>query len=351
MERPPLHPWFDVADTAPLIDLKRPDGRSKPPSRMAGRTAVLHCLDGGGDSGGDPDATALALQARRTVFAEAGADLYLVRRSTPVQNLALVKKHDLDIEVLSDEPGALAHNVELKGPGTVVIDRGTRIAAVLPSAGAALEDHLDQVLARARALADPGFREGAGTQAPVILVPRVLSPDWCRWLRHIHDHEGNQPSGFMQNVKGESLLLQDAEVKVRRDHVIATRSQLEKAIEHIFARRLIPEIQKATHCPIQRHEEFKIVRYMAEEGGHFRAHRDNTTQATQTRRFAVTLNLNAGGSDPGADYDGGHLVFPEFGDIGYRPGPGDAVVFSCSLLHEARPVTRGERYVLLAFLH
>jgi heme-degrading monooxygenase HmoA len=27
------------------------------------------------------------------------------------------------------------------------------------------------------------------------------------------------------------------------------------------------------------------------------------------------------------------------------------VVFSCSLLHEAAPVTKGRRYVLLTFLH
>ena len=30
---------------------------------------------------------------------------------------------------------------------------------------------------------------------------------------------------------------------------------------------------------------------------------------------------------------------------------GAGVVFSCSLLHEATPVTSGTRYVLLTFLH
>ncbi|HEX3065321.1 MAG TPA: 2OG-Fe(II) oxygenase, partial [Dongiaceae bacterium] len=45
------------------------------------------------------------------------------------------------------------------------------------------------------------------------------------------------------------------------------------------------------------------------------------------------------------------LVFPEFGVLTYRPPTGDAVVFSCSLLHEALPVTRGRRYAFLPFLY
>jgi predicted 2-oxoglutarate/Fe(II)-dependent dioxygenase YbiX len=44
------------------------------------------------------------------------------------------------------------------------------------------------------------------------------------------------------------------------------------------------------------------------------------------------------------------LRFPEYGAYLYRPGAGGAVVFSGSHLHEALPVTRGKRYVLLSFL-
>ena len=47
--------------------------------------------------------------------------------------------------------------------------------------------------------------------------------------------------------------------------------------------------------------------------------------------------------------DGGDLRFPEFGSRTYRPPTGGAVVFSCSLLHEATPVTRGRRYAFLPF--
>ncbi len=61
-------------------------------------------------------------------------------------------------------------------------------------------------------------------------------------------------------------------------------------------------------------------------------------------RFAVSLNLNA-------DYDGGELMFPEYGAARFRPPTGGACVFSCSLLHEAAPVTRGERFVYVPFLY
>ncbi len=45
------------------------------------------------------------------------------------------------------------------------------------------------------------------------------------------------------------------------------------------------------------------------------------------------------------------LRFPEFGGQTYTAPAGGAVVFSCSLLHEATPVTQGVRYAYLPFLY
>ena len=59
----------------------------------------------------------------------------------------------------------------------------------------------------------------------------------------------------------------------------------------------------------------------------------------------MTLNLNA------EDYDGGELCFPEFDNATYKPATGEAVIFSCDLLHEATDVTEGQRYVLLSFMY
>jgi predicted 2-oxoglutarate/Fe(II)-dependent dioxygenase YbiX len=91
-------------------------------------------------------------------------------------------------------------------------------------------------------------------------------------------------------------------------------------------------------------ERYIVSCYSAEEQGHFRAHRDNTTRGTAHRRFAVSINLNE-------DFDGGLIVFPEYGLRGYKPPLGGAVVFSCSLLHAVSTVTRGRRYAFLPFLY
>jgi predicted 2-oxoglutarate/Fe(II)-dependent dioxygenase YbiX len=108
---------------------------------------------------------------------------------------------------------------------------------------------------------------------------------------------------------------------------------------------LIPEIHKAFQFRANRMERYIVACYEADTGGHFRAHRDNTTKGTAHRRFAVSLILNTG------EFEGGNLRFPEFGPHLYSAPAGGAVVFSCSLLHEATTVTSGKRYVFLPFLY
>jgi predicted 2-oxoglutarate/Fe(II)-dependent dioxygenase YbiX len=104
-------------------------------------------------------------------------------------------------------------------------------------------------------------------------------------------------------------------------------------------------VKRAYQFEATRIERWLVACYDGGTGGHFRAHRDNTTKGTAHRKFACTINLNAD------DYDGGDLRFPEFGPRTYRAPTGGAVIFSCSLLHEARPVTRGRRYAFLPFFY
>ena len=108
--------------------------------------------------------------------------------------------------------------------------------------------------------------------------------------------------------------------------------------------RVLPEMAKAFHAAPTQLDRILVARY-DDTGGFFRRHRDNSSAHLAYREFALSLNLNTG------DYAGGELVFPEFGDRRHAPPAGGAVVFSASLLHEALPVTRGKRYVLLSFLH
>ncbi|MYF72622.1 MAG: 2OG-Fe(II) oxygenase, partial [Gemmatimonadetes bacterium] len=179
-------------------------------------------------------------------------------------------------------------------------------------------------------------------QAPVLLIPNVLTPDICQALINVWATQGNIETGVESSRSGIRRDVIDYENKKRRDHEV-TDARLLRLLTSTVGRRVMPEVQRAFHYRATRFEGFKIACYDSESGGFFRAHRDNLSPSTAHRRFALTLNLND-------DYTGGYLVFPEFGPHRYRPPAGDAIAFSSSFLHEVQPVTQGRRFTLLSFL-
>lgn len=181
-------------------------------------------------------------------------------------------------------------------------------------------------------------------QAPVLVLPYVFEPALCKALMEYYDARGGEESGFMLDDDGRTVKALDPEHKRRRDCVIED-PRLKHACMVRVRDRLLPEVQKAFQFRATRMERYIVGCYDAAEGGHFRAHRDNTTLGTAHRRFAVSVFLNSGG------YQGGQLRFPEYGNALYSVPAGGAVVFSCGLLHEAMPVTQGKRYVFLPFLY
>ena len=177
----------------------------------------------------------------------------------------------------------------------------------------------------------------------MLTVPNVLSPADCRALIARWHKEGHEAGSVTAMVDGKMVERQYDGVKKRRDHLLSDPA-VRKPLMAMVARRLGPEVNKAFCFGSFRFDRVLIACYDCDRGDYFRAHRDNTTPATAGRRFALTLNLN---SD---EYEGGELMFPEYGDYRYKPPTGAAVVFACSLLHEALPVTRGQRFALLSFL-
>ena len=180
--------------------------------------------------------------------------------------------------------------------------------------------------------------------APILIVPRVFEPEFCQELIALYRDHGGEDSGFMREIKGKTTGVIDYSFKRRMDYVI-TDEKLMELIRHKIISRLIPQIYKAFQFQVTRMERYIICRYDGQTNDFFSPHRDNTTKGTAHRRFAVTINLNS------EEYEGGNLRFPEFGSQIYRAPTGGAVVFSCSLLHEATPVTQGERFAFLPFLY
>jgi predicted 2-oxoglutarate/Fe(II)-dependent dioxygenase YbiX len=226
--------------------------------------------------------------------------------------------------------------------GSLLFDENLRFIATVPLVSAV--DHIDGILAVMERLPTPAPPRTIQRQAPVLIVPNVFDPEFCRALIDRFEADGGQPSGHMNEKEGRTFVVLDPRVKTRRDVTIRDEAVRSEIID-IIGRRLRPEVRKAFASNFTRIERFIVARYDAEAGGHFSAHRDNTTTGTAHRKFAVTINLNA------EAYEGGDLRFPEYGLDTYRAPTGGAVVFACGLMHEAMPVTSGLRYAFLPFLY
>jgi len=180
--------------------------------------------------------------------------------------------------------------------------------------------------------------------APVLQVPGVFEPELCAALiRHLEvDCGGGDVSAVLVMQDGVQRLQVDPGIKQRRE-VIPRDPQLEARMHERLMRRALPEIVRVFNFEVRRRDPFKLLAY-PENAGYFHAHRDNETPDVAHRRFALSVNLNQG------DYTGGEFRYPEFGPHLFSPPTGAALVFSCSMLHEVRPVERGTRFAMTTFL-
>lgn len=283
------------------------------------------------------EAAVRTLERQRKAFNDQHASAFIVVVG-PDPARATRKDAVPGLRYLFDPDGAVAG---LYGAGAderwFLIDPAMHVMGVFPPSEAeALVDRLP-------GLPPPSQHGGFVAHAPVLVTPRIFEPGFCERLIELYREVGGEPSGFMREIDGVTTLMMNDQHK-RRSDVIVEDDALQKQVVARLTRRLAPQIEKAFNFRPTRIERYLVARYDAETGGFFRPHRDNTTKGTAHRRFAVSINLNS-------DYDGGDLRFPEFGDRTYRPPPGGACVFSCSILHEATPVTRGERFAFLPFLY
>ena len=178
--------------------------------------------------------------------------------------------------------------------------------------------------------------------APVLLMPNLLDQRMCADLITLWKEGEHEESKVTSVVGDKEVTRKHTKVKKRRDFRIMD-PELQKVLQQTIGRRIAPELEKVFHFEGFRFDRFVVVCYDSERGDYFRVHRDNLSPSTADRAFALTLNLNV------EEYTGGELVFPEYGPHKYQPKSGGGIVFSCSLLHEALPVTRGRRFALLTF--
>lgn len=340
-----------VGEPAPWFTCRSPSNPRYSFSTVAGRYVVL-CFLG---SAADADSRTLmqAVQEQRALFDPEHILLFNVSSDPEDEVQGRLADSASGIRVFWDFDHAVARQFGLvvrgpEGDGPLrktvyVMDLRLRVLTAIPLQAAAGQcvERLMQVL---HSLTPVGKPRMANSQAPVLVLPRVFSPELCRTLVQTYEQQGGEPSGFMRDVQGKTVLINDTHHKRRSDCLLQDATLRDTCMGAIRA-RLLPQLQTAFQFGATHMERHLVACYDAQEGGHFRPHRDNTTLGTAHRRFAVSLFLNTG------DYEGGLLRFPEFGPALFSAPTGGAVVFSCSLQHEATPVTQGRRYMYLPFLY
>lgn len=321
---------------APLFVAPSPINPEFSFSSLGGRYVVLAFLP---EPGPERDAALRLVQDNPVVFAEERVLFFGVLPDA--ESYAQVR-NQAPLRWFADFDGALRrlYDADEDGrvrPTWVVVDPMMRIL------GSAPLDRGPAVVATLAGLGDPDAHGGTPPHAPVLIVPRIFEPELCARLIEYYRQDGGAPSGTMVERDGKTVGVLNT-FKRRRDATLSDEGLIAECRTRI-RRRLLPQIEKAFQFKATHIERYIVARYDAEEGGWFNPHRDNTTQGTAHRKFAVSINLNA------SEFEGGDLRFPEFGRRTYRPPTGGAVVFSCSLLHEATRVTKGARYAFLPFLY
>jgi peroxiredoxin len=310
---------------------------------ISGGPIVFVVLAGGGEGN---KSLLLALEEKLPEFASENAHLNVISNDTFESNAALSQELDLHFPLLAD-PGRritdwFLSSAQARELAVFVLDPNQRLISFQTEAHGDVSVLISHALGEVKRIAPKDEPRLISAVAPVLVIPNVFSPDYCRRLIDLWATGGHEQAP----VSGGEYEDQGREVNygyfIRKDHTIIDREQT-RELTNLLGSRLGPEIQKVFLYEKLIFEPYVIGCYETADAGFFKAHRDNFNENLQHRRFAFTINLNS------EEYEGGDLRFPEYGADLYRPPTGGAIVFSCSLLHEVLPMTKGRRFMFQGF--
>lgn len=334
-------------DHAPLFRTTDHKGRASFLGSAAGNVVVLYFYP----KDDTPTCTTQAQTFRDNIerFTAQNIEVIGISPDNAASHDAFRTKYNLPFAFWTDEHKMIAKKFGIVEGDRIIrttflIDQNSRIVKRYHPQD--MQAHVEELLLDAKTYCiKPEPRIISEAHPPVLYVPNVMPKSFCDKLIHVWHERGNEDSARM--IEGESNLtvpVIDYGFKKRRDHFI-TDKNLQQEVDNYVAGRAFPEMDKAFHFPPTRREQYKIACYNGEDGGgYFSKHRDNTSAGVMHRRYAMSLALNN-------EFEGGGVYFPEYNNDVYNPKAGDAVIFSCSLMHEALPVTKGKRFVLLSFFY
>ena len=290
-----------------------------------------------------------ALERAKTQLEESGAQVVLVAGDTPSIAGGAKLPEGLDLLLLCDPVGHVL-NWYLAAETTTgdneldeapplrsyLLDPNQRVIASW--ANEAPEQHVSGALDAMEAWRLNSNREAAFVAPPALVLPRIFEPELCDHL--IGLWQTSHQEGSLSTGR-EHLYAPNK--KRNLEHLIEDEETINR-IRKTLGRRVLPEINKVFNYSDRLvMEGFIVLCYQVERGDFFDLHRDRYTPQ-QPRRFALSLNLNEG-------FEGGELCFPEYAGAKLKPPRGGGCIFSCSLLHKALPVSRGQRFVMTTFFN
>ena len=329
-----------LGDPVPWFSLPVVTGGSFDLQASAGRWVVLSFIGSLENPRAMSEAAELAREA--AAFTEDHLVVACVFTGQAADAASLAQMSSGNLSFLADQDGAISRLFGASQmPRTIVLDPMLRSIADI--AWDVPQGHANMVRNVLRGL--PAVDDSAGVPmfAPALMVPRVFSFGICDFLIQFYETQGAVESGFQLDVDGKTVTVSDWRLKRRSDVPVGVPEVRELIRDHVV-RRLVGPIERYFQFKVTRMDRYIVACYDSAVAAHFHRHRDNINAGAQHRRFALSINLNN-------DFDGGDLIFPEFGHKTYRPSEGGALVFSCGALHQVTPVTRGKRYAFLAFMY
>jgi predicted 2-oxoglutarate/Fe(II)-dependent dioxygenase YbiX len=341
---PALPPGLSPGDRMPVLTARTRANPQFKIDAIAGRWIVLGVI---GSAAAPGMAARTAAAGGEVLFDDGFASLFLVTQDAADESRLPDRLPGIRIAFDTDAAIVRAVGALRDGPQAAilpawyVIDPGLTVQRVIPFRPDGGD--VGELAAHLRGLRPPERWLGYEVPTPILILPDVFEPAFCDHLIGVYEAAGGQMSGFMRDQGGQTVAVHDPSFKVRRDYTI-TDPDLMRAVQARILRYVVPQIERVHFFRCTRMERYLVACYDAEEGGHFRPHRDNTTHGTAHRRYAVSINLND-------DFEGGEVSFPEYSPRGFKAPRGGAVIFSCSMLHAVGRVTAGRRYAFLPFLY
>ena len=136
-----------------------------------------------------------------------------------------------------DAPGTTRY-----APCAFLLDPLLRVIAMAPI------ERIGELLDLLRRLPEPALHTGFEVPAPVLVLPRVMEPEFCRRLIAVHEAGGGEESGFMVERGGKTVGVYDPATKKRRDQEIT-----EEPLRAALRARVIPtRVDVDTSTPLRR---------------------------------------------------------------------------------------------------